>query len=144
MGLLYGHAGRLTAENGGFRPGQFDGMCLFRPTGLNKEWATNGNSWFHTDRSPHPQIDERKYIQGLVNIVRSSPAGGGNVVVPRSHKLYRGLVEELGRGEGERRAMDVQRVRRERPEVFSPRAVRSLSADLNLNALIYSHNRVYR
>jgi hypothetical protein len=23
MGLLYGRAGRLTAENGGFRPGQF-------------------------------------------------------------------------------------------------------------------------
>jgi hypothetical protein len=25
MGLLYGRAGRLTAENGGFRPGQWAG-----------------------------------------------------------------------------------------------------------------------
>jgi hypothetical protein len=24
MGLLYGRAGRLTAENGGFRPGQYE------------------------------------------------------------------------------------------------------------------------
>jgi hypothetical protein len=28
MGLLYGRAGRLTAQNGGFRPGQFRAMQL--------------------------------------------------------------------------------------------------------------------
>ena len=97
----------------------FDGMCLFRPTGLNPEWATNGNSWFHTDRSPYPDIDQRKYIQGLVNIVKTTPEGGGNVIVRRSHKLYKELVEKYGQGEGERRSMDVQRVRKERPELFA-------------------------
>jgi hypothetical protein len=97
----------------------FDGMCLFRPTGINAEWGTNGNSWFHTDRSPYPDIDNRKYIQGLVNIVKTTPEGGGNVIVPRSHKMYKELVEELGQGEGERRGMDVQLVRKERPDVFA-------------------------
>jgi hypothetical protein len=29
MGLLYGRAGRLTAENGGFRPGQWTGIGDF-------------------------------------------------------------------------------------------------------------------
>ena len=32
MGLLYGRAGRLTAQNGGFRPGQFVGYA-YGPAG---------------------------------------------------------------------------------------------------------------
>ena len=96
----------------------FDGMCMFRPRGLNEEWTTNGNSWFHTDRSPFPDIDNRHYVQGLVNLVPTTIAGGGNVIVPRSHKLYKSLVEEFGQGEGERRSMDVQAIRDGKPEVF--------------------------
>jgi hypothetical protein len=33
MGLLYGRAGRLTAENGGFRPGQFCSTATQRGSG---------------------------------------------------------------------------------------------------------------
>jgi hypothetical protein len=34
MGLLYGRAGRLTAENGGFRPWQWQGRALASLDGL--------------------------------------------------------------------------------------------------------------
>ena len=57
-------------------------------------------------------------MQGLVNLVATTVAGGGNVIVPRSHKLYKSLVEEFGQGEGERRSMDVQAIRDGKPEVF--------------------------
>ena len=38
MGLLYGRAGRSTAENGGFRPGQYDRKA----TGLRVHDADGG------------------------------------------------------------------------------------------------------
>ena len=38
MALLYGHAGRLTAKNGGFRPGQLGPRAL-------SVWDPAGHRW---------------------------------------------------------------------------------------------------
>lgn len=73
----------------------FDGFCLFRPWGLNQDWKTQGGR-FHTDRSyssKYDRPDRRHYVQGFCNLVQTSAAGMGNLVVPGSHLLY----EELGR-----------------------------------------------
>lgn len=39
----------------------------------------------HTDRRNHEGIPDG-YVQGLVNLIPTSPASGGNVIIPRSHK----------------------------------------------------------
>jgi hypothetical protein len=77
----------------------FDGMCQYRPWALDKSWRTS-TGWFHCDRQPGPPvtdtpnragecgIQERDYIQGFVNLVRTTEATGGNVVCAGSHKHY--------------------------------------------------------
>ena len=66
----------------------FDGVSVWRPWGQQDHWRTNdGNSWLHIDQ--HPIGRPGKHcIQGLVNLLESSPETGGNVVVPGSHQLF--------------------------------------------------------
>ncbi len=71
----------------------FDGMALWRPTTINPEWETNrGGSWLHIDQHP---IGRPGFhcVQGLVSLLPSSPATGGNVVVPGSHRLFESIPE---------------------------------------------------
>lgn len=71
----------------------FDGVSIWRPWTYNPNWRTNeGNSWLHIDQ--HPVGRPGKHcVQGLVNLVESSPQTGGNVVVPGSHKLFEQIPE---------------------------------------------------
>jgi hypothetical protein len=41
---LYGHAGRLTAENGGFRPGQFETQPGYASGGVVTDWGAGVDS----------------------------------------------------------------------------------------------------
>jgi ectoine hydroxylase-related dioxygenase (phytanoyl-CoA dioxygenase family) len=46
---------------------------------------------------------QREYIQGFVNLIETSPASGGNVVIPGSHLQLERLAKEYlqpGRGPG--------------------------------------------
>ncbi|MCH1597110.1 MAG: hypothetical protein L7S71_02625, partial [Pseudomonadales bacterium] len=55
----------------------FDGVTLWRPWTHNESWKTNaGNSWLHIDQ--HPIGRPGKHcIQGLVNLLPTSPETGG-------------------------------------------------------------------
>ncbi len=66
----------------------FDGVSIWRPWTYKDHWRTNeGNSWLHIDQ--HPIGRPGKHcVQGLVNLLESSPMTGGNVVVPGSHRLF--------------------------------------------------------
>lgn len=46
----------------------------------------------HTDRRNHEGIPDG-YVQGLVNLIPTSPASGGNVIIPKSHKYVDDLDE---------------------------------------------------
>jgi ectoine hydroxylase-related dioxygenase (phytanoyl-CoA dioxygenase family) len=79
----------------------FDGMALWRPTVVHPEWQTNrGGSWLHIDQHP---IGRPGFhcVQGLVSLLPTSPASGGNVMVPGSHRLFESIpdryTERLGR-----------------------------------------------
>jgi hypothetical protein len=79
----------------------FDGMALWRPWALNEAWKTNrGGSWLHIDQHPitRPGL---QCVQGLVNLLPTSPATGGNVLIPGSHKAFETIPsvypERLGR-----------------------------------------------
>lgn len=67
----------------------FDGCSLYRPWGLNEAWNANAMG-LHTDRRNHAGIPDG-YVQGFVNLISTTPQSGGNVIVPRSHKL----IDEL-------------------------------------------------
>lgn len=88
----------------------FDGLCVYRPWNLQPSWRTRG-PWFHTDQpafsdvAPHesPSGFRREYIQGFVNLIETSPASGGNVIIPGSHLEFEKLAREFlqpGRGQG--------------------------------------------
>ena len=66
----------------------FDGVSIWRPWTVNPNWRTNeGASWLHIDQ--HPIGRPGKHcVQGLVNLLPTSPQTGGNVVVPGSHRLF--------------------------------------------------------
>lgn len=71
----------------------FDGMALWRPTSVNPAWETNrGGSWLHIDQHP---IGRPGFhcVQGLVSLLPSSPATGGNVIVPGSHKMFASIPD---------------------------------------------------
>ena len=72
----------------------FDGVALWRPWTYNENWKTNrGPSWMHIDQ--HPIGRPGKHcVQGLVNLLPSSPATGGNVMIPGSHKRFAHLAED--------------------------------------------------
>lgn len=79
----------------------FDGMALWRPWSLNEAWKTNrGGAWLHIDQHPISRPG-RQCIQGLVNLLPTTPATGGNVLIPGSHKQFENIPkvypERLGR-----------------------------------------------
>ncbi len=71
----------------------FDGMALWRPWAINPNWKTNrGGSWLHIDQ--HPIGRPGKHcVQGLVNLLPTSPASGGNVLIPGSHRSFARIPE---------------------------------------------------
>ena len=71
----------------------FDGVALWRPWTRQAHWRTNnGPSWMHIDQ--HPIGRPGKHcVQGLVNLITTSPACGGNVMVPGSHKRFAAIPE---------------------------------------------------
>ncbi len=79
----------------------FDGMALWRPWRLNEAWKTNrGGSWLHIDQHPITRPGFQ-CVQGLVNLIATTPAIGGNVLIPGSHKRFADIPtdypERLGR-----------------------------------------------
>jgi hypothetical protein len=79
----------------------FDGMAIWRPWAIRPEWRTNrGGSWLHIDQHPitRPGL---QCVQGLVNLIATTPATGGNVLIPGSHKKFHTIPdvypERLGR-----------------------------------------------
>lgn len=72
----------------------FDGVTLWRPWTYEPSWKTNpGNSWLHIDQ--HPIGRPGKHcVQGLVNLLPTSPETGGNVVIPGSHRLFEKIPEQ--------------------------------------------------
>lgn len=79
----------------------FDGMALWRPWALREAWRTNrGGSWLHIDQHPitRPGL---QCVQGLISLLPTSPATGGNVLIPGSHKAFEKIPtaypERLGR-----------------------------------------------
>jgi hypothetical protein len=70
----------------------FDGMCQFRPWGIDPTWRT-ASGWFHNDRVPGPPVTPAdgthcgssagihhfEYIQGFVNLVQTSESTGASV-----------------------------------------------------------------
>ena len=79
----------------------FDGMALWRPWKLNPAWKTNrGGAWLHIDQHPITRPGFH-CVQGLVNLIATSPASGGNVLIPGSHKRFADIPsvypERLGR-----------------------------------------------
>lgn len=79
----------------------FDGMALWRPWAINPAWKTNrGGSWLHIDQHPIGRPG-KQCVQGLVNLIATTPATGGNVLIPGSHKKFATIPdvypERLGR-----------------------------------------------
>lgn len=72
----------------------FDGVTIWRPWTFEESWKTNaGNSWLHIDQ--HPIGRPGKHcVQGLVNLLPTSPETGGNVVIPGSHRLFEKIPEQ--------------------------------------------------
>jgi hypothetical protein len=71
----------------------FDGMALWRPWMLNEAWKTNrGGSWLHIDQHPISRPG-RQCVQALVNLLPTSPATGGNVLIPGSHRTFAAIPE---------------------------------------------------
>ena len=91
----------------------FDGLNCTRPWYHNPLWKTRP-AWFHTDQRPPPTNAaasakaqpspgtptgfDMQYVQGFVNLVRTSEASGGNVVVPKSHLQFESLAREFEGG----------------------------------------------
>ncbi len=72
----------------------FDGMALWRPTSVDPGWRTNrGASWLHIDQHPIGRPG-RHCVQGLVSLLPMSPATGGNVVIPGSHRRFSAIPED--------------------------------------------------
>ena len=118
----------------------FDGMCQFRPWGVDPSWRTV-SGWFHNDRVPGPPVTSsdsprcgttagiysRDYIQGFANLVQTSEATGGNVVVEGSHKHYAALALQYY-GEGEAGGGGLNKAMEERPELFAFSVIAHLEA----------------
>ncbi|MEM7077880.1 MAG: phytanoyl-CoA dioxygenase family protein [Pseudomonadota bacterium] len=72
----------------------FDGVSLWRPWHVNPAWRTNlGQSWLHIDQHPIGRPG-RHCVQGLVNLLPTSPEAGGNVVIPGSHRRFADIPEQ--------------------------------------------------
>ena len=78
----------------------FHPTCLHcRPWSADPAWTTQ-SGWFHHDRNPvgflGASVDKPTYVQGVVNLLPTTPGSGGNVVLPRSHLFYSKLVQQFG------------------------------------------------
>ncbi len=72
----------------------FDGVTLWRPWARNPDWKTNlGSSWLHIDQHPIGRPGMH-CVQGLVNLLPTSQATGGNVVVPGSHHRFADIPKD--------------------------------------------------
>jgi hypothetical protein len=60
-----------------------DGIVVWR---AGREHATD-KGWFHLDQNPILKPGQ-ECIQGLVNLMDSTPTTGGNVMVAKSHRLF--------------------------------------------------------
>ena len=71
----------------------FDGVAIWRPWTHNPAWRTNdGPTWLHIDQ--HPIGRPGKHcVQGVVNLLATSEATGGNVVIPGSHKRFESIPQ---------------------------------------------------
>lgn len=79
----------------------FDGMALWRPTDVDPAWeTTRGGSWLHVDQHPITRPGMH-CVQGAVSLMPSSPAAGGNILIPGSHKWFADIpkqyADRLGR-----------------------------------------------
>ena len=63
----------------------FDGANVFRPWHLDASWKTRGG-WTHIDQGPTRR--GLHGVQGLVTLKDATPATGGLVVCPGSHRLH--------------------------------------------------------
>jgi hypothetical protein len=70
-----------------------------------------------TSRSRNAEGVADDYIQGFVNLVATSAASGGNVIVPRSNKRYDELRTRFSQNPGFERSF-WERVHDECPDVF--------------------------
>lgn len=71
----------------------FDGMALWRPTDVDPEWeTTRGGSWLHVDQHPITRPG-MQCVQGAVSLLPTSPAAGGNILIPGSHKWFTGIPD---------------------------------------------------
>ncbi len=74
----------------------FDGMALWRPTDVDPEWeTTRGGSWLHVDQHPITRPGFH-CVQGAVSLMPSSPATGGNILIPGSHKWFPDIPTRYG------------------------------------------------
>lgn len=72
----------------------FDGMTLWRPPTIEPDWETNrGGSWLHVDQHPITRPG-MQCVQGAVSLLPTSPATGGNIVIPGSHRWFHTIPEQ--------------------------------------------------
>jgi hypothetical protein len=97
----------------------FDGAQFWRPWGDNPAWRVPdaGPGFLHLDHIPFPRgagaipgasawapgpagvnggalgPAGTVYIQGFITLLPTTPATGGNIVIPRSHRRYLELAE---------------------------------------------------
>jgi hypothetical protein len=120
----------------------FTALCQFRPWGVDPSWRTS-SGWLHTDRVPGPPlsppsqnlagdcgIHTREYVQGLVNLIKTSPATGGNVVISGSHRRFQEISERFGDLEAPRGSvnLDLLAAADAMPDVFSQAMIAHLEA----------------
>merc|ERR1711879_252404 len=101
----------------------FDGMTVFRPWQRNMEWRTR-DAWWHTDQRPFPSegytgpvSNDREYVQGLVNLITTTPATGGFVLLPRSHRQWDSIAERFW--DEKRHHVNYYRMAKREPEAFT-------------------------
>lgn len=71
----------------------FDGMAFWRPPTVDPSWSTDrGGRWLHIDQHPisRPGL---QCVQGAVTLMPTSPAVGGNILIPRSHEWFADIPE---------------------------------------------------
>ena len=112
----------------------FDGLVLCRPWGVDPSWRVKANG-LHLDGGTarfglHPMTgepmtpaetglptDDYHYIQGVVNLVTTSPDSGGFTCVLGSHLAFETLEEEYWRDQ--QSANTTKRIVAEHPEIYA-------------------------
>lgn len=99
----------------------FDGLALTRPFGLNPEHRPR--QVFHYDRGPGPDPGRWNYLQGFVNLIPTTPATGGNVLLAGTHIKYAGLAAEYGGPDSAGPSLSGARLFADHPELFQGTAI---------------------